>query len=86
MTNESSTKSFLLGALLGGLASAAAALLLAPKSGKQMRKDLCSACDEISKKAEQLVKETTDEAKGSAEELTEDVKEKAKEGAKHLKK
>jgi gas vesicle protein len=35
--NEGSSNSFLLGALIGGIAGAAAALFLAPKTGKELR-------------------------------------------------
>lgn len=35
--NEESSNSFLLGAIIGGVVGAAAALLLAPKSGKEIR-------------------------------------------------
>ena len=39
--NESmNTKDFIIGALVGGIVGAATALLLAPKSGKEMRSDL----------------------------------------------
>ncbi|MCT8137343.1 YtxH domain-containing protein [Anaerobacillus sp. CMMVII] len=38
--NNMNTKDFLIGALVGGLVGAASALLLAPKSGKELREDL----------------------------------------------
>ena len=38
--NESSTKDFILGAVFGATVSAIAALLFAPKSGKELRKDI----------------------------------------------
>ena len=38
--NKSATKDFLLGAIFGATVSALAALLFAPKSGKELRKDL----------------------------------------------
>lgn len=40
--NNMNTKDFLLGALIGGLVGAASALLLAPKTGKELREDLNS--------------------------------------------
>ncbi len=50
---EESGSSFLLGALIGGVVGAAAALLLAPKSGKEMRVTL-------SNQAGQMLDKTTD--------------------------
>jgi gas vesicle protein len=38
--NNMNGKDFLLGALVGGIIGAAAALLLAPKSGKELRQDI----------------------------------------------
>ncbi len=38
--NNINTKDFLIGVLIGGIAGAASALLLAPKSGKELREDL----------------------------------------------
>lgn len=38
--NKKSSKNFLLGAVVGGIVGAVTALLLAPKSGKEMRSDL----------------------------------------------
>ncbi|MED3563861.1 YtxH domain-containing protein [Bacillus xiapuensis] len=39
--NEDSGNSFLLGAIIGGMVGAAAALLFAPKAGKEIRNKLC---------------------------------------------
>jgi gas vesicle protein len=38
---------FLLGAIMGGLVGAVAALLLAPSSGQQLRTDISSRADQI---------------------------------------
>lgn len=38
--NNMNTKDFIIGALIGGIVGAASALLLAPKSGKELREDL----------------------------------------------
>jgi len=46
---------FALGALLGALAGAAAGILLAPKSGKETRKDLAKKAKELSKKGKDFV-------------------------------
>ena len=38
---------FLLGAVIGGTAAAVAALLLAPKSGKELRDELAAQADDL---------------------------------------
>ena len=38
---------FFLGAVIGGTAAAVAALLLAPKSGKELRDDLSNQTDDL---------------------------------------
>lgn len=45
------TKGFLIGALIGGAVGAAAALLTAPKSGKELRDDISTKSNEIYSKA-----------------------------------
>ena len=45
------TRGFVLGALFGGLAGAAVALLFAPKSGAELRKDLAQRSSEFYDKA-----------------------------------
>ncbi|WP_088005540.1 YtxH domain-containing protein [Indiicoccus explosivorum] len=47
---SSSSGNFLLGAIIGGVAGAAAALLLAPKPGKELRSDLNSQAAKIKEK------------------------------------
>lgn len=42
------TKSVLLGVLIGGITSAATALILAPKSGREIRQDIASKSGEAS--------------------------------------
>ena len=49
--NESGAGSFLLGALVGGVIGAAAALFLAPKTGKEMREDLGQQANEWKEKS-----------------------------------
>ncbi len=52
MSQESNyTKGFLIGAIVGGAAGALTALLLAPKSGAELRKDIASTSTEIYGKA-----------------------------------
>lgn len=86
MANENNTQSFLLGALLGGLAGGIGALLLAPKSGQQMRKDICSACKQLAQEAGDEIKEITDAGKQKAKHFAEEAKEKFKNGEHAIKK
>lgn len=54
MPNQSEpgyTKGFVLGALIGGTIGGLAALLLAPKSGEELRKDLADRSEEMYDKA-----------------------------------
>ena len=46
---------FLIGLAIGALAGAAAALLLAPESGEDLRKDISEKSDEMKPKAQQQV-------------------------------
>ncbi len=45
------TKDFLIGGLIGAIVGSAAALLFAPKSGKELREDLNTQVDTIKEKA-----------------------------------
>lgn len=59
MPNEQDyTKGFLLGALVGGAVGAAVALLTAPKSGKDLRRDISDKSTEYYDKANNLWTET----------------------------
>jgi len=49
-------KSFLYGAVAGSVLGAAAALLLAPKSGKELRSDLAGSIQTAGEKTQQLAK------------------------------
>lgn len=52
--NEESSGSFLLGALVGGVVGAAAALLLAPKTGKELRITLSNQASSIKERTADL--------------------------------
>lgn len=48
------TKTFIVGAIIGGVVGAATALLLTPKSGKEIRSDLTNQVDTIKTKSNQF--------------------------------
>ncbi|TDL77506.1 YtxH domain-containing protein [Rhodococcus qingshengii] len=56
--SEDSSSSFLLGALIGGLVGAAAAIFLAPKSGKDLRSTINNQAETLKEKTIHLVKKT----------------------------
>jgi len=56
--NEESSSSFLLGALIGGLVGAAAAMMLAPKSGKEIRSTINNQAGSLKEKTVQLMNKT----------------------------
>lgn len=83
---ESGAGSFLLGAIVGGVIGAAAALFLAPKSGKEMRDDFSTQAAQLKEKgieistvAKDKATEFTSVAKDKATELSSVAKEKATE-------
>ena len=51
---QSYTKGFVLGAIIGGAVGAITALLLAPKSGKELRQDIAQKSGELYNKAEEI--------------------------------
>jgi len=67
------SKEFLLGAIIGGLVGAATALFLAPKSGKEIRNDINIQAENLKGKTSQLY----DVAKVKGTELAEVAKEKS---------
>lgn len=86
MANEKSgfTKGLVIGLLAGGVVGAIAALLYAPKSGKELRSDLKQRANDLAEEASDYVKiartkasETIAKSKYRADELTSEVKEQA---------
>ena len=70
---------FLAGLGLGALLGAAAALLLAPKSGTETRQDIAGAAEDLRDKAGKMVKdlsESSEELVKKSKELLESTKEK----------
>jgi gas vesicle protein len=60
MSNKMDGKDFLMGAVVGGLLGAMAALLLAPKSGRELRKDITDQYGTISEKTQQIANTVSD--------------------------
>jgi gas vesicle protein len=73
--NNNNTGTFLAGFLVGGVAGAAATLLLAPQSGEETRAQIRQATVELQDKAEL----TLNEAHAKAEAVAADVKRRAEE-------
>lgn len=69
--NNMNGKDFLLGAVVGGLLGAAAALLLAPKSGKELRSDLSDQYHVISEKTQQIAADVSEKTQKVASEVSE---------------
>ncbi|MDW0110327.1 YtxH domain-containing protein [Sporosarcina aquimarina] len=84
--DSSGSGSFLMGALVGGVIGAAAALFLAPKTGKEMREDLSTQAVQIKNKSIELSSTAKDKAvdftataKDKAADLSSTAKDKAAE-------
>lgn len=91
--NNMSGKDFLIGALVGGIIGAASALLLTPKSGRELRGDISDGYQVASKKTQELaknlggqteaivskVKEVSSHVKDDIQKWTTDTTEKLKE-------
>jgi gas vesicle protein len=60
MSNKVDGKDFIIGAVVGGLLGAMAALLLAPKSGRELRKDIADGYETISDKTQQIASTVSD--------------------------
>lgn len=59
---EKSKKGVFWAALLGIIAGGATALLLAPKSGKKLRRDLVNKCQETAEKTKEILDRVEEEA------------------------
>ncbi|CAM3511705.1 YtxH domain-containing protein [Marinicrinis lubricantis] len=85
--NNMNGKDFLLGAVVGGIIGAAAALLLAPKTGKELRGDIAGQYQNVTEKTKEIYgtvstrgKEVFDTVSTKGREMTG----KAKEAAAHI--
>jgi gas vesicle protein len=61
-----SSKNFIAGAVIGGVVGAAAALLLAPKAGKEIRSDLNNQVNNLLEKTNQLSDDVFEKSNGFA--------------------
>lgn len=80
MKDEFSTKDFILGTIIGGLAGAVAALLLAPKSGREIRGDLNEGAVQLKDRANdwvQIAQEKGSDLKDKAYTTSSEIKQKA---------
>jgi gas vesicle protein len=57
--NSSYSKGFLIGAVVGGAVGAVVALLFAPKSGRELRRDIADRTEEVVDKAQQMFNKAT---------------------------
>lgn len=60
MSKGTKTKGYLLAALVGGIAGAVSALLLAPKSGKELRGDIKQGAAQVSDKTLHIASQAKD--------------------------
>lgn len=81
MPKENTCNGMLMGTMIGGAIGAVAALLLAPKSGVQLREDLSSKFQSISKKTQDIASTVGNKAT----DLVSTVKEEVSELADHAK-
>lgn len=68
---SSYSKGFLIGAVVGGAVGAVVALLFAPKSGRELRRDIADRTEEVVDKAQQMFNKAT--AGGHSEGAFDDV-------------
>jgi gas vesicle protein len=80
-SNEDSTytKGFILGALIGGAAGAITALLLAPKSGAELRHDIVEKFDDVKENLGENVTKIMNEGKIKADGIISSAKRQAQE-------
>lgn len=54
-------KSFWVGALIGGIVGSVSALLFAPKSGRELRKDIAEGAQQVNERTQQWAKQIGDQ-------------------------
>ena len=75
--NAKNTKTILLGLLIGGLTGAAATLLYAPQSGKQLRSQIRQESIQLRDRATSGIEEAVEQARAVTNRITAEVQEKA---------
>ncbi|MEK8126431.1 YtxH domain-containing protein [Paenibacillus filicis] len=70
MSSENKGKEFLVGAVVGSVLGAITALLLAPKSGRELRSDIAEGYQQASEKTQQVASEVTEKTKQLASEVS----------------
>jgi gas vesicle protein len=75
--NGSTTKAFLLGAIIGGTVGALTALLFAPKSGRELRRDIVDGSTDMYDRASDFVSSTIQEGKQKAQTIVDAAKRQA---------
>ncbi|TCP30630.1 YtxH-like protein [Scopulibacillus darangshiensis] len=81
-SNSINTKDFIIGTFVGGMIGAFSALLLAPKSGEELRKDLGGQSKDVLQKSTEVAKSLTDQSQqlvGKAKEVAQNITSKEKE-------
>ncbi|MFD0870099.1 Gas vesicle protein [Chlamydia abortus] len=81
MSNKMNGKDFLVGAMVGSVIGAVTALLLAPKSGRELRKDIADQAQQLSDKTQKIagnIGHQTSEWFGKAKEVAGTVVEEVK--------
>ncbi len=76
-TSNEYSKGFIIGALIGGVAGAITALLLAPKSGQELRSDIAETSSDIYGKASDYFKQIEHKVEEAVKKGMNDGKEKA---------
>jgi gas vesicle protein len=64
MTNTQRGKDMLIGALVGGIVGMVTALLVAPKTGKELRSDITNQVNTVTEKTQQAVNAVSDKTQG----------------------
>jgi gas vesicle protein len=85
MTNTQRGKDMLIGALVGGIVGMVTALLVAPKTGKELRSDITNQVNTVTEKTQQAVNAVSDKTQEIVKAVgsqTSEWIEKAKETAK----
>lgn len=68
------TKGFLIGAVVGGAVGAVVALLFAPKSGRELRRDIAERTEDVVDKAQQMFNKATGQAESGLEDVVNEGK------------